>query len=585
MPSSALFLATKDNCSGQLASGISAGSLSIALQTGQGASFPQPYNGTASSLGTATTLNCTGILATIGSGAAGKMIRNLTDGSIAFIKSVATNSVTTMSLTGGTNNVWSNADAWRIDEFIITLAVVSTATSGSVSVSTITSYEQALIIARSSDTLTVATGGRGYNGTTAQSFSTNDYVYLFVTSSIVEGIKSTVYEIAKQIDTQVTSILNGSFNYAVATGSSNVYAASFPSIVGPIAAGMDFYVKANFTNTASATLTPTLAGTAQSPTTMKKLDGATNLASGDSQSGQVLHLRYDGTNLQLLSPVGNPPASISSIGFYGDGSDSIPIWTSGASLSPASEYRYTTATLPVSQTLTVSSVITPLVIHNTGDVTINGTVDLNGKGAAGGSGGSSTIGATGTAGNSLISGWTVGAGGGGTGGTPTSGGGSGASLLTAGAAGSNGVGTGGTAGARIDTHQFSFLSSIERGIACGAGGGGGGSTGTSGGNGGAGGGALFWLIGGNLTLGASSIVRANGANGANSTAAAGGGGGGGGGGTIIILVAGSITNSGVTASASGGSGGTATGGGGAGATGGAGRVLIYSLSTGTLITA
>src|SRR5687768_7837506 len=109
---------TKDNAYGRLAGTISASALSIALNSGEGARFPQPYNGTASSVGNSTTLNCTGISAAIGGSAAqGKFIWNRTDNSIAVIKTVSTNSLTTTGLIGGTDNTWDNSDAWVIDPF------------------------------------------------------------------------------------------------------------------------------------------------------------------------------------------------------------------------------------------------------------------------------------------------------------------------------------------------------------------------------------------------------------------------------------------------------------------------------------
>ncbi len=108
--------------------------------------------------------------------------------------------------------------------------------------------------------------------------------------------------------TAVTSIRSGADFYAVATGSSNAYAATYANITGPIAAGMEFFFKANFANTTTATLTVTLGSTAQSAKTIKKLDGATNLASGDIANGQIVHVRYDGTNFQMLSPIGQAAA-------------------------------------------------------------------------------------------------------------------------------------------------------------------------------------------------------------------------------------------------------------------------------------
>src|SRR5688500_453198 len=94
-------LSTKDNASGRLNATISPSVTSIPLQAGNGANFPQPYNGTATSAGSSTTLNSTGVSAAIGGSAmAGKLIWNKTDGSIAVITNVATNALTTSRLIG-----------------------------------------------------------------------------------------------------------------------------------------------------------------------------------------------------------------------------------------------------------------------------------------------------------------------------------------------------------------------------------------------------------------------------------------------------------------------------------------------------
>src|SRR5687767_10953253 len=115
-------LVTKDNASGQLNATVSPSATSIPLEGGDGAAFPQPYNGTATSLGSSTTLNSTGISAAIGGSAqVGKLIWNRTDGSVAVIKTVSTNSLTTTRLLGGTDNTWDNGDQWVLDAFVATL--------------------------------------------------------------------------------------------------------------------------------------------------------------------------------------------------------------------------------------------------------------------------------------------------------------------------------------------------------------------------------------------------------------------------------------------------------------------------------
>ncbi len=295
--------------------------------------------------------------------------------------------------------------------------------------------------------------------------------------------------------------------------------------------------------------------------------------------------------------------------FFGTGADGAKAIAASEDLNPASDFNYTTFSLSAGQTMSVTSVNSPLIINVTGDATINGTIDLNGKGAAGGalgagrtgSSGAGTNGGTATAGASRLSGLATGAATGGEGGdnTPDSGGGGGggASAFAAGTAGlANVDSSGGDAGTVPSAVLMTWMANIGRGVVCGGGGGGGGgggraagADGTNGGAGGAGGGAMIMYIGGNLTLGASSIIRANGVAGGDGvigSAAEGGGGGGGAGGAILILVGGTITNSGVTTSASGGAGGltnnAADASGGAGASG---RVLIYSIADNTLISA
>ncbi|MGE0536634.1 MAG: phage tail protein [Pirellulales bacterium] len=179
MPTPILF-ATKGNAEGQLASGINASVTSIPLGSGEGAEFPQPYRGTASSTGSGTVLNDTGDLGSVGQY---KVIRNVTDGSWAIVLTTGTDSITTTRLRGGSDNTWESGDEWRVDEFIAFFEKVVS--------EVVTKREKALIVGRSTDTLTVATGGRGYDGSTAQSFDAGDYVRLHVASkSIEEMIKA-----------------------------------------------------------------------------------------------------------------------------------------------------------------------------------------------------------------------------------------------------------------------------------------------------------------------------------------------------------------------------------------------------------
>lgn len=318
MAANPIAFATIDEAVGQLQSGINASVTSIPLQSGNGANFPQPYSSTTTSGGTSTALNCTGISATIGgSGQVGKLIMNLTDGSIAVITAVATDALTTSRLLGGSDNTWQNGDRWAIDAFVATFAIVSTSAYG---VQSITQSEEALIIGRSTDTLTVATGGRGYNSTTAAAFSASDYVYLFVTSPIVERFKDVVSVVAQQVDTTITNLAttdstidniesNTTF-YVAAAGSSSNYTGTLSAMPAAYTTGERLYFKANHTNSGSATFNRASLGAK----TIKKLDGATNLAAGDIQNGQIVEIIYDGTNYIMVSPLGQASSVMTNIG-------------------------------------------------------------------------------------------------------------------------------------------------------------------------------------------------------------------------------------------------------------------------------
>lgn len=311
-------LSTKDNASKQLASGINASVTSIPLETGGGASYPQPYNGTASSLGSSILLNSTGILAAVTSAQEGKFIWNKTDNSYAVIKTISTNSLACTPLIGGSDNTWQSSDVWVIDPFVATFAKVNADDE-------VTQREQALIIGRSTDTLNVATGGRGYNGTVAATFDTGDYVYLNVTSPIPEGIKEYLAPLVKHTETiynRVGYLEADSSKSATATGSSNAYAASYPNLTSPIATGQELTFKANFTNTGSCTFNPTLGGVAQGAATMKRLGSTSNVQPDDIQNNQWVKVKWDGTYYQMMSPSGNSSTLNVIVGSeWGDASD------------------------------------------------------------------------------------------------------------------------------------------------------------------------------------------------------------------------------------------------------------------------
>ncbi len=186
-----------DNAEGQLNSSISAGTLTIPLVAAQGALFPQTYGGSATSLGDAITLNSTGIGAN--PIVAGDFIENITDGSHAFVVSISTNQVITTTLQGGSGNIWHNADVYRVNRFIVTLNKRNASTG------VITQSEKVLIDSRSTDILTAASGGRGYDGSTAATFSSSDYVNIFVHSRALIEMRKAFADLSQQMDLKAST--------------------------------------------------------------------------------------------------------------------------------------------------------------------------------------------------------------------------------------------------------------------------------------------------------------------------------------------------------------------------------------------
>jgi hypothetical protein len=172
-----------------------------------------------------------------------------------------------------------------------------------------TAYEEVLISNRSTDTLTVPTGGRGYNGTTAQSFLADDHVQLRVTSPYHEEMKKLLKELIEQVDadtTNVTTLLtdvdnvqsNASF-YVAAAGSSNAFTGTLADLPAAYTTGERFIFKANHTITGAATFNRASLGAK----TLKKrtTSGLSDLSSGDVQNGDLVEIMYDGTYYQVMS--------------------------------------------------------------------------------------------------------------------------------------------------------------------------------------------------------------------------------------------------------------------------------------------
>ena len=185
----------KDNAVSTLAANVLTSSTNILLVTDGGDNFPQPITAAATSAGSSTTLNSTGISAA--GVVVGDIVVNLTDStpasdtwSAAVVKTVTTNAVTTTPLKGGTDNTWSDTDVFVVNPFVINL----TKRAGAVLTGAVTQFEKVLITTRSTDTIGMpgVSGYRGFDGTTIAAFDTEDFVTIEVDQSFNDGIKNMV---------------------------------------------------------------------------------------------------------------------------------------------------------------------------------------------------------------------------------------------------------------------------------------------------------------------------------------------------------------------------------------------------------
>jgi hypothetical protein len=90
------------------------------------------------------------------------------------------------------------------------------------------------------------------------------------------------------------------------TGAADAYAIATAPVITAYSAGQVFIFKAANANTGASTLA--VSGLA-SPKSIKK-NGSVALVANDIKAGQVVVVVYDGTNMQMVSPIGTDPASL-----------------------------------------------------------------------------------------------------------------------------------------------------------------------------------------------------------------------------------------------------------------------------------
>ncbi len=104
-----------------------------------------------------------------------------------------------------------------------------------------------------------------------------------------------------------TALINDSINYAADSGSTDTYAITLSPVPVAYVIGAVYRFKANTANTGAATINVNTLG---AKTIVKVAGGITTaLADNDIRVGQIVDLVYDGTNMQMMSLLGNAPVS------------------------------------------------------------------------------------------------------------------------------------------------------------------------------------------------------------------------------------------------------------------------------------
>lgn len=136
------------------------------------------------------------------------------------------------------------------------------------------------------------------------------------------------------------------------SSATDTYAGTAAPTLGAYVTGQIIMFTANSANVGAASINVDSVGAL----TIVKLQGAINttLADNDIRSGQSVLCRYDGTNCQLISPVGNAAAGGSSLGFVysagpwsSTGSATVVSLVQGATATTQSTTNYLRVSSPV----------------------------------------------------------------------------------------------------------------------------------------------------------------------------------------------------------------------------------------------
>lgn len=189
--------------------------------------------------------------------------------------------------------------------------------------------EEMMVCSISVNTLTICTGARGFNGTTAASHTAGVAVRGTITSWYFNQINAEMKAVQTTLRDRIAQCQDAGINDA--------YACNPAPSIGAYAVGQVINFKANTANTGAATINLNAIGVK----TIKKLAGGvtTDLDTNDIRAGQWVTLIYDGTNMQMLSQLGNTgsgtgvtvciPASASSTAYTCNGSPTLGAYSTG----------------------------------------------------------------------------------------------------------------------------------------------------------------------------------------------------------------------------------------------------------------
>ncbi len=187
---------------------------------------------------------------------------------------------------------------------------------------------------------------RAKQGTTGVAHALNDNCALLLTAGNFTEL--------------IANLQNSAYIYSAGGGSANTQTVTLDPVPAAYTTGLLVIFKAAATNTSTTTLNVNGLGAK----TIKKIDGATNLAAGDILVGTTVAVIYDGTNFQMVSTLGN-------IGISQNGSEIFGVDSSGTDA-----YAITLVPAPTAYTTGMVVNFTAGTL-NTGAATLN----VNGLGA------------------------------------------------------------------------------------------------------------------------------------------------------------------------------------------------------------